>query len=101
MVVLQRRLVRDGFDDGEPGLRSFRHADGYGTVELDDRRAGARRTLLIASRDAPLGGGFSPIGPGVTGDDLRLQHIKAALPAKVLRAAERLQATADLQKIPA
>src|SRR5215813_10217147 len=101
MVVLQCRFVRDGFDDRKSGLRSLRHADSDGPVELDDWRADARRELLIERRNARPVGGFSRIGPGVTGDDLRLQHIKAALSAKVLRAAERLQATADLQKIPA
>ena len=41
MIGFQRGLVREAFDDREPGLRSLGHADHHRAIELDDRGANA------------------------------------------------------------
>ena len=47
VIGFQRRFIRKSLDDGEPGLRTFGHADRHRAVEFDDRRPHQRREVRV------------------------------------------------------
>src|SRR6266852_9252805 len=101
MVALERRLQRQRIDDLQTLCRTESHCDRDCTIEIHDRRWRSCCQRVIQRRDA------SPIRlrrgtrSRMTGDNWRLQCIRAIRPTELFSALERRETTPDQDLIPA
>ena len=78
MVARERGFGSEGIYECEAGLRAVGHGDGYGAVELNDRRWSEPGELGVEDNDTgPIGFGWRA-GAGVAGGDFGLQEIETA-----------------------
>ena len=101
VVLLEGGLGGQCVHELEAGLGAERHARGDGPVELDHRRRRNLRERVVQGDDLLPVGVVGGRGPGVAGRDRALEPVGSERTAERRGPAQRGQAAADQEAVPA
>src|SRR5690349_11162531 len=100
MVVLQRRIGREGVDEFEAGGGAVGHGDGDGAIEFDDGGCREMRKLFVEAGDARPIRFFGGASASVAGGNGGLQSVRSGCGVRFFREVESGESAANEELIP-